>query len=283
MGYLPNVFMGKAEAPRHIGDDTPNLFRVIEFNAYRCRIHGGYQLSRGALYAESRMDVNRKTHIHVNVPDKRAFGRSFRVARLETGMTQTELGQIFEVSQDIVSRWENGATAVPVIAVRELANRVCPDSRRALLRAAGLPEFPEDALRVKSETRKIPLLSDSNELGAPNERMERYLSLPSEWLPDDANVKATRFASDISPLFGEELIALVDTRYKDPDRLLGCIVAVRTPSGPQPMILKKDGGTYFFISLRDDDRSVRLLQSDGDWSIVGKVLKWIGDAPVGRG
>jgi transcriptional regulator with XRE-family HTH domain len=221
--------------------------------------------------------------IRLNPADKFAFGKAFRLARMEAGFSQAELAQRFAIAQPVVSRWERGVDLPPAEAVRELGRQISPDSRKELLIAAGLTEDPEVLLQVKSETRKIPLLLNSNELGTPDADMDYALSLPSEWLPQDANVKAARFETNISPLFSGELIALVDTRYRDPDRLSGCIVAARTPNGVEPMSLRRDGSTFFLVPLRlDGDHAVRVLHSEGDWSIIGKILKWIGDAPQGR-
>lgn len=279
MGNLPDVLMGQSKVTRNTRNYPSSARDGSEYGLQRCRIHGVYQLSERELYAEPRIDVNTKMRIRLNPKDRRDLGKVFRLARLEAGFNQTELGQMFGGSQGAVSRWERGVDLPPVAAIRELANHICADSRNSLLDAAGLEEDPEELLQIKSDTRRIPLLTDPDQFGDPKAKMESYLTLPSEWLSQDANIKAARFNSNISPLFSGELIALVDTRFRDPDRLAGCIVVARTPTGTEPMTLRKDGGTYFLVPLGlDGDRAVRVLHADGEWSIAGKVVKWIGDA-----
>jgi len=225
------------------------------------------------------MNVNTKNRLRVNAEARVAVGKAFRVARIETGMTQSELAQAIGSSQGAIARWEKGIDGAPIPAIRALGKLIAPDSRSELFAAAEIENDEDGLLQPEAETRRIPLFPDLNQLGALNPTVDSYLTLPSQWLPQDANIKAAKFANHISSLFGDEMIALVDIRYRDPDRLLGCIVVARTPSGNDAMLLSRDGPTYLLVPIGDRaDRTPRVLRSDGDWSILGKVIKWVGDA-----
>lgn len=124
-------------------------------------------------------------------------------------------------------------------------------------------------------------LGDSDAARAAN--VELALKLPSSWFPAEADIQAVRFASPQPGFIAGDLIALVDVSRRDKDRLVGCVVVVRSPNGPEPMKLRKDAGTYLLVPLIEDaDHPVRVLKQGGHWSIIGKVLKWIGDAPSAR-
>lgn len=272
--------MREVEAACNSRDNASNSRGLDEFRLQRCRIHGGYQLSKGELYSEASMNVNQKTRLRVDAVDRAAVGKAFRSARLETGLTQTELAQALGSNQKTLSRWEHGADGAPIAAIRALGKMVSPATRAELFTVAGIVDDTEGLLQPRAETSRIPLINPS-QLGAPDPIVESYLSLPSQWLPADANIKAAKFANRISPLFGDELIALVDIRYRDPDRLLNCIVVARTPHGNDAMRLTNDGGTYLLVPIGEAaDRSPRVLRSEGDWSILGKIIKWIGDPPA---
>jgi transcriptional regulator with XRE-family HTH domain len=278
---LPDMLVRETEPPGNLGNNTPKSRRFSKFSFYGCRIHGGYQLSESEHYSEPSMEVNKKTRLRVDAKDRLAIGRAFMVARIESGLTQIELAKLLGSSQGAIHRWEHGVNGAPVEAIKALARLISPASREVLFEAARIVDDTQGLLQPKAETGRIPLLTNSNQLGVADPDVDSYLTLPAHWLPEDANIKAAKFSNRISPIFGEELIALVDIRFRDPDRLLGCIVVARTPSGNAAMRLDRDGGTYFLVPIGDnEDRAPKVLQSEGDWSIQGKVIKWIGDAPA---
>lgn len=220
--------------------------------------------------------------ICVTPENRRAAGRAFQVARLETGMSQEELGKRLGRNQDLVSRWERGApnANIPFEAIRQLGRLVSPASREELFRVTGVTEDESSLLHVASETRRIGLLSNPSDLGDPSAAVDQTLCLPTEWLPQDANIRAAKLKTPVSPIFAGETIALVDIRYRDPDRLLDSIVMVQTPAGTEPMKLRKDGNVFLLLPLRDSGGSVHVMHADDGWTIMGRVIKWIGDAPA---
>ncbi len=238
-----------------------------------------------------------------------------RLAALKESLgvkNQIDFAAALGTDQGTVSKWLNGKSRPLPETLIEIANLAEGADKLFFLEEAGLaPEFfagspmlreiqeattqvvaktlregspTFEALTVKDEPFTIHLLNNPKKLGAPDAlqapNVELALSLPSTWFPRGSDVQAVRFSGQLSPFIGGDMIALVDVSRSDPDRLLGCIVAVRTPTGAEPMTLRKDGATYFLVPLHEDaEHRVRLLKRTGAWSIVGRVLKWIGDAP----
>jgi transcriptional regulator with XRE-family HTH domain len=235
--------------------------------------------------------------------------------RSSRGMTQTAFAEALGTKPSSVSKWEAGRNRPsPDIFVR-IARLAEGEAKLFFLEEAGLPlQYFEgapmlsdvhrvatavvaDSLRERSTTLgdqrvndtpcTIHLLKNAEKLGdsdaAQAANVELALSLPSAWFPAEADIQAVRFASPQPGFITGDLIALVDVSRRDKDRLIGCVVVVRSPNGPEPMKLRKDAGTYLLVPLIEDaDHPVRVLKQAGNWSIIGKVLKWIGDAPSPR-
>jgi transcriptional regulator with XRE-family HTH domain len=225
--------------------------------------------------------VSREKHTFRVTGDARvAVGKAFRIARIELNLSQEDVGKRFDKSQNAVYNWEKGKTAPPIEAIRWLGRQASAAAQRALFVAAGIEDDTEGLLSIVPEFRSIAVLINPDQLGIPDPKVDQTISLPAEWLPENENIKAARFSSKISNVFGDELIALVDIKYPDPSRLEGCIVIARTPRGNEPMRLRKSGRTFLLESLSGGAPEV--LQNTGDWSILGRVVKWIGDAPSPR-
>jgi transcriptional regulator with XRE-family HTH domain len=235
--------------------------------------------------------------------------------RTSLGMNQTIFAEKLGTRPSSVSKWEAGKNKPSPDVFVKIARLADGDQKLFFLEEAGVPleyfegapmlsEIQEAATKVVAGSLRsgsttleeypmtdtpytIHLLKNPKKLGDPDDvlasNVEIAFNLPAQWFPKDSAVRAIRFEGEISPFISGELIALVDVSRKDPDRLLGCVVAVRTTNGVEPMKLRKDGHTWFLVPLREDaEHPVRVLRHDGAWSIVGKVLKWIGDAPSGK-
>jgi transcriptional regulator with XRE-family HTH domain len=230
--------------------------------------------------------------------------------RLRLGMTQTSFAFSLGTRPSTVSKWESGHNRPsPDVFVR-LAKIADGVDKAFFLEEAGLPHaffngermasgLKESATQIVAKTlhsttatlvtdhqvgrtATIPLIQNPAELGDPSALVECMLSFPAPWLPHDATVQAVQLSSQISPYIEGAVTAIVDISRRDPDRLNGCVVAARTPRGIEPMTLFKEGAVYLLVPLqKGSDERPRLLRPSGDWSVVGKVLKWIGDAPAG--
>jgi len=246
--------------------------------------------------------------------DLPAYALRLRALKAALGLkNQGELAAALGTDQGTVSKWMNGKSRpLPEVFTRMAALAQGAD-KIFFLDQAGIPaEFFDGApmlmelrgpstvivsralqeestaseLCTSKEPRTIPLLKSPKKLGSKSlisDNVELCLSLPATWFPENSDLQAVRFAGSFSPFISGDLIALVDISRKDADRLIGCVVAVKTPTGVEPMTVHKDGPTCFLVPLHEDtEHPVRVLRHSGPWSIVGRVLKWMGDAPPAR-
>ena len=238
-----------------------------------------------------------------------------RELRNSLGMTQTAFAGALETKPNRVSQWEAGINRPNPDALVKIAGMASGIDKLFFLEHAGIPssylegspmiseletattniitktlskngdtllllESPEGHLKV-SLLKSTKKLGDSKALQAQD--IESSLYFPPSWIPKGAQVQAVRFSQIISPFVSGDVIALVDISRRDPDRLTGSIVVVQTPTGKEPMTLRKDGEDYLLIPIKEEaGHPARIFRPRGTWSIIGKVLKWIGDAPSGR-
>ena len=236
------------------------------------------------------------------------------IARLRNSlkMNQTQFAQALGTLPSAVSKWEAGKNKPsPDVFVRiaKLADGV---EKIFFLDQAGVPpEFFEGsplspgmyqgAMLTVAESLtgtmtqkgnsaghkiggRIPLLASTKNLGDPN-AMSSAVTFPftGDTFPPDAEVQAARFPSFQPAFIPGDLIVFVDISKTDRDRLVGAIVAVRAPTGPELRQLRRYGATYMLLPLREHaPNEAHEVRSTGNWSIIGKVLKWIGDAPAAR-
>ena len=95
------------------------------------------------------------------------------------------------------------------------------------------------------------------------------------------NIRCATFHTD-SPLAADGLmIGMIDVTRKDADRLIGCIVAVHTVCGLEAMkvVDSRRDGVYLLRPLRSDVDPL-IVQPDGEGSILGRVVRWIGTTPL---
>lgn len=237
-----------------------------------------------------------------------------KIARLRNSlkMNQTQFAEVLGTLPSAVSKWEAGKNKPsPDVFVR-IAKLTDGADKIFFLDQAGVPpEFFDGspltpgmygaavqtvANSLETMTQKghsaegntggrIPLLSNLKSLGDPNAMSASSVSFPfsNDWFPADAEVQAARFPSFHPSLIPGDLIAFVDISKTDRDRLVNSIVAVRTPTGPDLRTLRRYGLTYMLLPLREHTPDeAHELRSSGSWSIIGKVLKWVGDAPASR-
>ncbi len=248
------------------------------------------------------------------VPDRRKvespiYAKRIKALRLGLKLNQQAFAKALRVDQTTVSKWESGKLSPSPDMFLRLAKLSESTDKLYFLDEAGLPEsflkgdpmtqgmfnaatqmvaesfLPTDetlvVFQTKSSVRNVPLITHSKDLGDVNAPMDTAIAIPSEWLPKNADVQAVRVSERITPFAVGELICLVDVSRRDPDRLRGCVVAVRTPDGIAPMRLREDEHTYVLVPLHSESRyEVRILRPSGDWSIAGRVVRWIGDAPA---
>lgn len=221
-------------------------------------------------------------------------GARMRILRKSRGLTQVDLAELLGVAQSQVTKWEKHGSPMPSGIMVKLSELV-PDGperqwwRDQAARRAGFAEDIEGKpsigfpLSSVTSTRIIPLVTNPLKVGVLGQmdiaEIKENLQLPSHWFSDGGVIRAVEINIPLSPLIAGEHIALIDISRRDPDRLVGCVVATRTVTGIEVRLLEKDRETYLLLPLYEGAGRARVLKQDGEDSIVGQVLKWIADAP----
>jgi len=235
-------------------------------------------------YKRAYMNVNGKSTLFSQMT--RALGAHIRSVRSAKGLTQKEFADLFGVSQVAVSNWEKGTDRpAPRILAKLSTLTVNAELKDYFIMESGLA----DALHAGSGldsgttiTRPIPLLRDPVAAGTPRATDEReiaqVLMLPKLWFPATGELFALKVAGDsMTPIIGDGYIVIVDTSRRDPRKLVERMVAAREGDGITIKWLRKDGDTYMLVPQHISPRiQVRVMRAEGNFSIVGEVIKWIG-------
>lgn len=259
--------------------------------------------------------LSRKIRVPVRMSKKEEdvlIGKRISALMKSLGMNQTTFASAINTRPSTVSKWASGHNRPSPDVLVRIARLADDIDKIFFLEWAGIPESYLGGAPMISEIRNattkviaqtlseidntsqplvmaggrctVHLLKTAKKLGAPNEvqtqDIDASFQLPMSWFPRGAEIQAVKFPQTISPFVTGAVIALVDVSRRDPDRLAGSVVVVRTPTATEPMTLRKDGETYLLVPLQEDaNHQVRVLRTSGPWSIVGRVVKWIGDAP----
>ena len=206
--------------------------------------------------------------------------RSFRKSR---GWNQTQLAEATGVTQSQVSRWEAGDDVPTSTALAAIASLADDTERTLWIADAGLSQFMGNR---DEDVRKIPVLKDAAAAGTPRaidpHATESTISLPRSWLPKGGKLYALWVSGDsMAPIVNDGYLVIVSVSGRKPDELLGRMVAARQGEGITIKWLRKDAGVYFLVPQQTSEgHPIRVLTQEGDWSIVGEVVKIIGDPPT---
>lgn len=244
-------------------------------------------------YKHADMSVNNKSALIAQ--NLRALGARIRAIRTAKGLNQTDFARLFSVTQVAVSNWEKGVDRPGAKALMELAKLTAdPDLRDYFVRESGFTELfmnfgrSERKESTESEIRQIPLLKDSVAAGTPRATNEKeiaqMLAFPRAWFRSPGELYALRVAGDsMSPVIGDGYIVIVDVSKRDPKKLVEHMVAAREGDGVTIKWLRRDGDTYLLVPQHVTPRHpVRIMRAEGNFSIVGEVIKWIGEPPPVR-
>jgi SOS-response transcriptional repressor LexA len=239
-------------------------------------LHGGY--------SERSKEVKNKNPIGEKVPMREQIGQRMRETRNRLGLSQEQMAQHFNVTTGAYGKWETGMNFPRGTVFAALARVAPEDERDFWLAQAGL------RLEEKGELRQIPFYATSIAAGVPREVddcvHQEPLTMPRSWLPSDGNLVAICVRGDsMAPIIQDGYIVVIDTLQRSPSKLLGRMVAAREGAGVTIKWLRRDGDTYLLEAQNISRRhQVRVLKPDGDFSIVGAVVKLIGDVPrLGQG
>jgi SOS-response transcriptional repressor LexA len=266
----------------------PVIFAILSHGATTSVIRDNLELQNLSLvemdksYSERRLDVNKKVPIGEKNLMRAQIGKRMQETRSRLGLTQEQMAQYFSVQTAAYGKWETGMNFPRGTVFATLA-RLAPDDEKPFwLQLAGLQ--PEQRPK-EDELRTIPFFQDALAAGIPREvsdcEMRAPLVLPRAWLPGPGNLVAVCVRGDsMAPIVLDGYIVVIDTLQRAPERLAGRMVAAREGDGVTIKWLRKDGDTFFLEAQNISRRhQVRVLRSDGDFSIIGAVVKLIGDVP----
>jgi SOS-response transcriptional repressor LexA len=218
---------------------------------------------------------------------------------------QAALARIMGIRQQSVSRWIRGEKEPSVASYAILLKLANEKEQPALfdryLQRTGAEEVNEDLHKRKSQLRNkvseigkqsamyeavsIPLLKDPAAAGtarAINEReIETVLTFPREFVGKGSGLVALKVSGDsMAPFIETGYIVLVDTSEREPKRLVNTMVAARESDGVTIKWLRREGSQFMLVPQHTSLRHpVRLVGPDKDVSIIGKVIKWLGEPP----
>ncbi|HEX4039055.1 MAG TPA: helix-turn-helix transcriptional regulator [Acidobacteriaceae bacterium] len=310
---FPDMLRRDPQTPCDSGVEAPVSGRLLEFGPNLRKITGGNER-----HCESENILDFTTVSRENVhPKEKAdpqVSRRIRELREQLGLNQTEFAARLGTVPSSVSKWEAGrARPLPEMMVA-LARLSDGAMKLFFLEKAGVPDaffmgdpmLPEmlhaatatiaralpkgnsgagtiEDLPAQPSVPTIPLIRIPSKVGTREAvlpgNVEAMLPLLPEWMPDHGFIQAARFPNPGSLFIQGDLIGLIDVNRRDPDRLVGCVVAIRSDGGLKPMTLRKDGPTYLLDSLQAG-AGAQVLRHSGEGSIVGRIIKWIVDTPA---
>ncbi len=251
--------------------------------------------------------------VSASTKQKPAWALKIKATRTRLGMNQGDFAAKLKTTQSNVSKWEAGEyKPSPELFMRmaELAGWDHPDAL-AFMEWGGVPGsflkgesekglvpsvLIEKALQQKTikidlsdrdtpEVRNIPLLKDAAAAGtarAVNEKeIEAIVPFPRIWIGNSGNLYAIKVDGDsMSPILESGYIAIVDVTQRDPKKIINRMVAARERDGVTIKWLRHQDGLYLLVPQHtSQDHPVRVMREEGEWSIAGVVVKWIGQPP----
>lgn len=240
---------------------------------------------RGAEYRYSYIEVKDK----ITAPSTSDFANRIKELRQKYGLTQKQLAEICTVSQVQISKWESGIDNPNPRALVRIGEFVGDPDRVWWRQQAGIKE----EATAEPEVRKIKLLKDAAAAGTnralDEKEIEAMLPMPVRLIGRKTPITAIPVVGDsMSPILDDGYIVLVDTSAKDPKRLVNQMVAARDEVGVTIKWLRREKvrGEEIYM-LVPNHTSIRhpirvIAEGSETVSIVGKVVKWIGEPPPPR-
>lgn len=255
------------------------------------------------VYTRTYIVSTRKIKPVLSPGSRPGWSEKIALLRRDLGITQVTLAQRLQIKQASVSRWETGEakpTASNFMALAEMApaGELREFFHSLAERAAGVkidrgdqPVGKKGPRPVPSEgVARIPLLKDSAAAGSPRQLDERaisiYIEFPAQWCPKAQHCIAIKVTGDsMSPTLEEGFIVFIDLSQKDPKRLVNEMVAARDGEGGVTIKWLRKVGNYFMLVPQHTSQrhQPQMIETDDDWAIIGRVIKWVGEPPKSRG
>ena len=112
--------------------------------------------------------------------------------------------------------------------------------------------------------------------------MAETLTFPRRLLPPGGSIYAVKIQGDsMSPILESGHIVLIDVSHRDPARLVNRMVAARNSEGITVKWLRNGGKDVYLLVPQQPSQAhqIQVMRAEGDWSVVGEVVKWIGEPP----
>ena len=206
--------------------------------------------------------------------------KEFRKSR---GWNQSQLAEVCGITQSQVSRWEKDLDRPSPAALATIAQLVDDSERELWVADAGMSNLLLDG---DPEVRRVPILIDAAAAGTPRavdeNNIEMSLPLPRRWLPNGGKLYGIRVVGDsMSPTVNDGYLVIVNVGERSSQQLVGRMVAARDGDGITVKWLRRDDGLFFLVPQVVSERHpIRVVQEEGNFSIVGEVVKIIGDPPT---
>ena len=227
------------------------------------------------------MTVNTKSRLIL--PSLAAMGARIRAVRLAKGMNQKDFALGFEVSQGAISNWEKGVDRPSPRNLAKLASWTANDELRDFfLSESGLADITSKNSTRDEKAVSVRLLRDAVAAGTPRaldeEQIDDILVLPRRWFPRSGELFALKVSGEsMAPIIHNGYLVFVDTSKRDPKKLVERMVAAREGDGVTIKWLRRDGDTFLLVPQHTSPLyPVRVMRAEGDFSIVGEVVKWVG-------
>ncbi len=200
------------------------------------------------------------------------------------GMKQTDMAAACGCSSVQISRWEKGQDLPGPRALLAMAKLAPEDEAGWWVAEAGVESAaPQDA---DDTLRRVPVLRDAAAAGTPRavdeQAIDYMLSLPKHLVPLGGKLVGVKVDGDsMSPILETGYVALVDTTQRKASSLVNRMVAARDGDGITIKWLQKQSDNlYLLVPQRTSQRhQVQIMRAEGEWSIVGEVVMWIGQPP----
>jgi SOS-response transcriptional repressor LexA len=225
---------------------------------------------------------------------------TIKALRKRLQIDQTVMAEHLGVTQATVSGWENGEYPPSPMALMALG-RMDFNNAAWWFEQAG-SRFLEryrmgEAYRKVQEDRRassdestvwVPLMHDAVAAGLgraiADHEIDRLIPFVRDLMPRGGKLRALRVAGEsMAPIIQTGYIVVVDAQQQDAKRLVGKMVAAREGDDVTIKWLRKDGDLYLLIPQHTSPAyPVRIMRPDGDFSVIGEVVKWVGYPPPVR-
>lgn len=222
-----------------------------------------------------------------------------RLARKKLALSQVAFAERLHTTQSNVSKWEKGDYRPSPGHFVQIA-RLLGGGVESLYfySEAGVPEsfFEKENSPIPSvltdtgeteqaKMKSVPLYHDAVAAGQARvvdpKDIEAQVPFLWRWLPRGGDLRAFRVQGEsMSPILETGYVVIVDISQRSAEHLVGHMVAAREGDGITIKWLRRDGKTFLLVPQHTSPAyQVKVMRQDGDFSIVGEVVKWIGYPP----